>query len=430
MKCFIDTNSLIHYTLFTEVDWLTELNLDEIELVICSTVLHELDEKKLSANSEDLRNRCRKIVSKLGEFESGSLIRDKVKIIFSIQDLNIDWDKEGLNFRILDDRIIATILSDEDFGHCSIITADLGLKLKAESRKINTLKLGDHLLVEVIQNKKNKEIIKLREKIASLEDMHPKVTLKILDNEEQKEFIKFNIIQSPEYNDEKTQEELKNIEKELKYSPPNFELRGPSVIAVSAFTQIPEKEEIERYETDVKNYIEKLNKYYNNKHKFGVIKSRSFELNLILCNESSKTANEINIDLHFPDGFNIIESADYPFPPSPPKEPIKPMTKWERIGGNMQRMSMPFNHFNMPTRHEQIESIGPNTCPSIKKTNSYNVTFNIDHLKHRSDLRLDPLVISFSEKDEFKSFAFDYKIVMENVPTISAGELNMIFIDQ
>ena len=57
MKYFLDTNSLIHFRLFSEIDWLKELATLNVEIIICPTVLQELDRKKFAELDIDIRNR-------------------------------------------------------------------------------------------------------------------------------------------------------------------------------------------------------------------------------------------------------------------------------------------------------------------------------------------------------------------------------------
>lgn len=44
--CLIDTNTFLHYQLFCDINWFNELNAENITLIICTTVLRELDQKK------------------------------------------------------------------------------------------------------------------------------------------------------------------------------------------------------------------------------------------------------------------------------------------------------------------------------------------------------------------------------------------------
>ena len=44
-----DTNIFLHYDVLS-VDWCKELESNEVEIIVCSTVVRELDKKKLDGN--------------------------------------------------------------------------------------------------------------------------------------------------------------------------------------------------------------------------------------------------------------------------------------------------------------------------------------------------------------------------------------------
>ena len=48
---FIDSNVLLHYRFFDELDWTTLIKADEVVLTICAPVIRELDRKKWSGHS-------------------------------------------------------------------------------------------------------------------------------------------------------------------------------------------------------------------------------------------------------------------------------------------------------------------------------------------------------------------------------------------
>ncbi len=52
---FIDTNILLHYQSFDEIDWLKILNIDKLEIRLSSIVIQELDKHKYNPSSSKLR---------------------------------------------------------------------------------------------------------------------------------------------------------------------------------------------------------------------------------------------------------------------------------------------------------------------------------------------------------------------------------------
>src|SRR3989442_566400 len=63
--CFLDTNILLHFQTFNEVDWPKVLNATQVCLVLAPIVLRELDKHKDDYHNERRRNRARVILSQL-----------------------------------------------------------------------------------------------------------------------------------------------------------------------------------------------------------------------------------------------------------------------------------------------------------------------------------------------------------------------------
>jgi hypothetical protein len=86
-------------------------------------------------------------------------------------------------------------------------------------------------------------------------------------------------------------------------------------------------------------------------------------------------AEDIDIHLHFPDGFELVDSADYPKPPTEPNTPYKPKNRLDIPGlgiSGFPRIHIP-NPQNMNIDSER---------PTIRKSNSYDVDYNRSYLKH------------------------------------------------
>ena len=427
MRCFIDTNILIHYKLFSEIDWNKDINETKIELVICPTVLQELDRMKYSELDLEIRNRCKKIIAKLSEFSSGDSIKENVTIHFLTNEPLIDWTSYNLSPDTADDRIIASILSEKRNHEIILISSDLGIKLKAQANHIKTLTLRDELLIQLKRDKKEEEINKLKQRLAYLENSSPKLALKILDDESLSNYKKYSYSIINPFDINIVNNIVEKLRSELKYSPPEYD----SGNLLPQFSQMyfPSDEEIARYEKDVEKYLLDLKYYYEDEWEFKDTISRTFEIKLFLINEGSKPAEDIDIFIKFPDGFILFEKSDYPLPPKKPTEPDKPRSFSSLLHSlNMgQSITSQLVNPSLFMSQSHIISKGPDTSPTIKKTNSYEVKYKIDKLKHRLNIGLDPIYLNFENYNSIKSFSINYSILTGNHPEDFSGELNLIF---
>ena len=57
-----DTNILLHFRLFVEVDWSAVTGEELVEVAISRVVLRELDERKINHQSAKIRDRARRIL--------------------------------------------------------------------------------------------------------------------------------------------------------------------------------------------------------------------------------------------------------------------------------------------------------------------------------------------------------------------------------
>ncbi len=427
MKCYLDTNSLIHFRLFSEIDWLTELNSKSVEIIVSPTVLQELDRKKFAELDIDIRNRCKKIIAKLSEYHSGSNIKENVKIVFLSKEPKIDWLTEGLSPDIPDDRIIATVIENNDLESVVLLSSDLGLKLKAQSRNIKTHSLSDALLIQVKKNKQEEELTKLRQRLTFLETRFPKLVLKIVDDDSSSTFKKYFFDPVKAYDSTEAKKIVNELKEKLQYIPPTVDKNTLSG-ALLQFA-IPSDERISKYEKDVEKYLLDLENYFKDEWEYNDMLSRIFEIKLVLINEGTEPAEDVDIFLQFPDGFVMFEEEKYPRKPKKPEEPEKPRSLSEMVMRNNLGLTVSSSLLRSPyyPPHSPIIPKRTDTSPNIKKTNSYDVRFTIDKLKHRMNIELDPLYIYFEDHDSIKSFSFDYILLASNNPEEFRGDLNIVF---
>ena len=66
LTVFPDTNALLHYPPFKEIDWLKLCNANYVKIVICLQVIHELDEKK---SDSFLSNRAKIVIKDIKQIK-------------------------------------------------------------------------------------------------------------------------------------------------------------------------------------------------------------------------------------------------------------------------------------------------------------------------------------------------------------------------
>jgi hypothetical protein len=149
-------------------------------------------------------------------------------------------------------------------------------------------------------------------------------------------------------------------------------------------------------------------------------------LDLIIINEGSYPAEDVLIDMHFPDGFRLINEGQLPKTPTAPDAPERPKTELERI---TQGFRMPDIY---PMRDiRSLADVGTPTprnvsSPAIRRTNSFDVRVHVTKINHGFAAPIDPLFIIFDTIEGARSFQIEYEIHAANLIEPAQGPLHVI----
>ena len=339
----------------------------------------------------------------------------------------IEWEAYNLDPNIPDDRIIATTLElIADYkNEIIIITSDIGLILKAKSKQIGTHKLSDSLLIKIKKTDEEKKISKLRDKLAIYENRLPRLSLCFIDENDITKLFKIKLKKVEQYSDEQQKNVITELKNNLAYKPKQIDPSNSNARIVANFSYI-HQDEIKRYENDVDKHLKDFELYFKKEWKYRESISRIVEVNFILINEGTAPADDIDIFIHFPDGFEMFDSKKYPKKPTHPEEPEPPRTMSELMRRNMDFIIPP--HLLAPILRSN-NFIPPKTSdysPKITKTNSYDIKYKIERLKHGLNVNLDPVFLLFDSIDSADSFSIDCKIICGNHPESFEEKLHII----
>src|SRR5690606_32596607 len=134
------------------------------------------------------------------------------------------------------------------------------------------------------------------------------------------------------------------------------------------FNQIT-KEQIETYNHELKNFYTEYKEYLKWEYKYNKLLSLKLPIDFRIHNKGNAPAVDIDIWLHFPDGFKLLNEGDFPDKPKKPSPPQKPKRKYD-----FETLNYPTLPNIHPFRHVEnsIPDININK-PEIRETNSYEV---------------------------------------------------------
>ncbi|TMI93027.1 MAG: hypothetical protein E6H08_11020 [Bacteroidetes bacterium] len=422
---FIDTNIFIHFRHFEEINWAEALDTSEqIVITLAPIVVDELDKHKYNPIRK-ISNRARKLLPRIEEIIDNP---SSCKIGFSIildRPLDDTFNSHNLNRRENDDCLLATIIelqSKLSAGDSIIyITNDVGPRLKSKNLKIETKKLSDELRLMDQQDETEKENSALQKELAAFKNSAPIVKLAFQD---QSDFI--SIAKKPPI---KIREKfIGSAISELKINTPSLNIQ-PKKKELSPLTFISQfelsEEQIAEYNGKLEDYYKKYEQYLNSVYTIFAFEYNSFQIALSLTNFGTAPAQDIDIHLHFPDGFDVLKENDLPKAKKKPEAPYKPKHRLDI------QTNFPLLNYAPVLSSSHIPYIGDINSnvsgPTIKRTNSFDVKFHVKNLKHNQSCTLDPLYLKFDDIDKASGFSIDYKLLLGNLPHPVTGRLHVKF---
>ena len=172
--------------------------------------------------------------------------------------------------------------------------------------------------------------------------------------------------------------------------------------------------------TEFESYLRKLALFY-------ACESQTAAINLILVNEGSSPADDVDIFMHLPDGFELFEEDDLEKEPEAPKPPRKPKSILEEATAGVSMAGFHFMDHHLYSPDIRLPA-GPSNVsgPKIRRTKSYDVDVHVERAKHGIEVALDATYITFDPATGPRSFAIEYTIHASNLPTQVKGTLNVI----
>lgn len=437
---FLDTNIFLHYQPFDQVNWLKIVKAESATIVIPPVTIRELNKHKDNPLRAQIKKRAEETIRRLSKLRDSGVhveINKGVFVLFEDRDPNIDFDVHQLNFSIQDDQLIASILMNRQESPADqivLVTSDLGLLLvsKAGRQSISTQKMPENLLIVDEPDPNITKVKQLEQQNRELKSRIPNLSLAFEDVTQHVTFrlphpvsigqseVDEKIIKLKDKFPKKEKEEV-NDNAPL----PQNEIGNKSLIMAISKMDFISQEEVGRYNNDVDEYISAYSQFMISKVEFDNLKSRTFKLVIVLVNEGTAPAEDIDIHLHFPDGFQLIEEDELPNPPKAPDPPLEPMTIMQKLNNSMRYpnilpssiyLDQPFSSPKLP---QNVSS------PNIKRVNSYDVHIHVQKIKHNLKEYFDPLFIVFDNFESANSFSVEYRILAANIPHEVTGNLHI-----
>ncbi|MBF4483105.1 PIN domain-containing protein [Dehalococcoides mccartyi] len=438
---FLDTNVFLHYQPFDQIVWPKILQVSEVTIIVPPIIIRELNKHKELGAKQRVRERAGLVLKKLSSlFATGckAYIRDGVEIYLEDRDPIIDFTQLQLNKDIQDDHLIASIImfrKERPEADVILVSSDSALTLIGKSRRHNiqvTILPANLRLPEELDQEQSR-IRELEKKVRDLELKSPQISMVFADGNQHAGFTLQKPMEMTEAEIvEKTSLIQKQYRKMEQQPKQKSEYTGQLATIAEAMANINASmgnillpEDIARYNTELDQFFKEYAEYLQNGILYENMRRRTVKLLIFVANDGTSPAEDIDVFLHFPDGFEIMNEASFPKAPKPPNPPDTPKTQMQRM---MESVTISPNLFSPIMGRIPNGVLSPRniSTPNIRKTRSYEVTFDILRIKHKLQEAVEPLYILFESYDAAKSFQIEYRLLAANIPTEVTGQLHVI----
>ena len=426
---FLDTMIYLHYKWFEDIDFKNVVGDQEVQIVVPHITLHELDTHKDNHKSSKIRERARKVAGRFLEcfLEYGGTLKGSLTACELDESATFDFAAHNLDKTKNDHRLLAAILEFKKSQSESVflITQDVGPRLKANRLGIDAKALLETYRFPLEEDPLAKENKQLKNKLFKIQSAAPKLSLGFGEMDGKK----IELIVYP------STEKAIDIEGWMEKIRGEFPWRGKRpqnannslgnlffqnhLPELAGMSQIPDSE-YERYNGECAEYFEQYGAYLSELQRH---QQQCFaELNLCVQNEGGAPAEDVDVFMHFPDGFELYPVDDLPEESKNPRPPRKPQSVIEQNMGKLNINPALIHPYHFP----EIASLGPPDPFSLKKTNSYEVEDAFQRIKHGQTGVIRPLMVVFDSYESSTSFQISYRISAANLPQPVEGTLNVL----
>lgn len=431
MNVFLDTMVYLHCVPTEQIDFCDILRTDAVTLLVPRVTFKELDKHKTSHSSSRTRDRSRRVLSFLeSQIESGAPLRKGVVVRFVPTMPQIDMAAHGLDPAWNDDLLIASVLEYRE-QHNSVdtvlVTHDTGARLTCRHLGIKTIELPEKYRLPPELDESEKENQRLRRELQKIQNALPKISVGFAD--EVVSTARFSLEQPKDADESQISAALtkqKNAVPELARKHTPTELADESVsqfaskLAISELysDMIPDKE-FARYNAERIKYLENYERYLRELVTAKNLDKRSIRFTIAISNSGSAPADDVDVHLHFPDGFSLYQEDDWPSLPSEPKPPSKPLNSLQILKSQMSTPNLALPQMRVPV-------FRPPSSFQMRRTNSYDISDHFTRIKHGFTEELPELFLTFDSYSEASSFNCDYEINVANMPEPIKGKLHFV----
>lgn len=415
---FLDTNIFIHFKAFNDISWETIIQDSNYTIVIAPIVISELDKHKTSSNNK-VATKAKNTIDKFRRIRSGDLnINFPINLIGSRPSEEI-INQHHLTLTHQDDSLIASIIeypiesSDEKI----LVTSDFSLELRMVSFNIKCIVMPEDYRLAPEMDETEKKLKETEKELSEFKNRLPKPTLSFANGSNQ---LKYNYNKMRFDKDEYRKREMEKVRRNnyhMKKSTENDPYRNLLAIA-NPFYRVSDSQ-IEKYNAELDKFYMNSELHLNKEYDYESYLLTCVEIEFFMNNTGTLPAEDIDVQLQFPDGFELVKNLKDE--PEKLEVPHRPKSTLDMGKTSFLPDIMPYR-----TVVKQEDPTLPKLT-QLKKTIGYDVIYKLKSLKHGGNvISLGKLFACFDKMENMESFHIDYKLVIGNLSKSIEGKLHIV----
>jgi hypothetical protein len=433
MKVFFDTMIYLHYRSIDELDLVAVLGPPPHTILVPRITLRELDKHKNTHSSSRLRERARKTLKKIERWAAGEEIRPGVFMDFLAAMPTVDYQRLGLNPEWNDDVLIASVLQYQtdhpDDTSVTLVTQDSGPRMTASQLGVQVVELPDDCKLPAEVDPLEAENRELLRTISTLQNALPKLIVSFAGSDEPEHHASFVLPAPPDSMENEIARKIEELKAKLsKHHPPQATPPNPKspgsllqaqLAGLSYMDPIP-SEEYERYNQGTDDYLKSYEHYMRETWEVQAATRRSIRFEIEIRNTGTSPAKDVDVMLHFPDGFRLFSEEDLPSMPKEPRPPRKPRSRMQMMTDSIGLIP----HLDMI--RPSLPDLQMPSSFSIERTQSYDVRDHFLRIKHGDKVVLPEMFLTFDAYESACSFSCQYTVRPANLPTPITEDLHFV----
>lgn len=333
----------LHYRPVQEIDWCAEVAASQVRIVVPRITIRELDKHKNSHPSTKVKKRAGESARWLVSCHktSSSDVRPNVTLEFQGLTPAFDFEAAQLDRTQNDDQLIASMLmfrASDSTTRIVLVSQDGGPRMTATDCGLDAIALSDQWRLPPEQDPVVKENEQLRAELKALQSAQPKLRVHFVEtNSEQG--CKYIDVAAPisdvapteEWTAALAAESLAVPERHVgDRQPTRPQSAGRQMVTVTQAIMPPTEPEYARYSDERSAYLTAFAAFQRESWAHQCRCARVVDLSLVLCNEGTAVADDVDIQIVVPSPAEILMpqlAALLRRAPEPPARPVAPRTQ-------------------------------------------------------------------------------------------------------